>query len=147
MTTSDATAAWPLPGDLAPDAADQPFWDACRERTLLIQRCDQCHRYGWPAGACPEHGLEPMRWVPAAGTATLHTWTVIHQRYPNAFEDGPATNVAVVQLDEGPFLHTKIVGCDNRDLRLGMPVEVTYREVRADLTLPLFTPRAPSGAG
>jgi hypothetical protein len=82
--------------------------------------------------------------VPASGRGTLHTWTVIHQRYPNSFEDGPATNVAVVQLAEGPFLHTKLVDYEPARLRIGLPVEVVFVPVTDEFTLPCFRPAEPS---
>ena len=134
------TGQWPLPGDLVADDEDQEFWDACREGRLLIQQCRLCEKYYWPAGACLEHGVTAMTWVPAAGTGTVHTWTVIHQNYPNSFEDGSATNVAVVRLTEGPFMHTKIVGCSTGELRVGIPVEVDFVTIRQGVRVPLFRP-------
>jgi uncharacterized OB-fold protein len=130
----------PLPGDFAPDNADQEFWDACRDGVFLIQQCAVCERRYWPAGSCITHGADAMSWVPASGRGRLHTWTVIHQEYPNSFEDGPATNVAVVELAEGPFFHSKVVDCANTDLSVGLSLKVVFREVAPGLTLPLFAP-------
>jgi uncharacterized OB-fold protein len=130
----------PLPGDVVPDDADQPFWNACRAGILILQRCGACGRHLWPAGNCPDHGAASLSWVPASGKGTLHTWTVIHQRYPNSFEDGAATNVAVVQLAEGPFLHTKLIGCDPAEMRVGLPVTVAFADVADGVTLPYFRP-------
>ncbi len=135
----------PLPGDVAPDDADQPFWDSCRAGIFLVQRCGQCGRHLWPAGSCPDHGAAALSWVPASGLGTLQTWTVIHQLYPNSFEDGPATNVAVVQLAEGPFLHTKLVDYEPARLRIGLPVEVVFVPVTDEFTLPCFRPAEPGG--
>jgi uncharacterized OB-fold protein len=132
----------PLPGDVVPDDADQPFWDSCRIGILVVQRCGQCGRHLWPAGNCPDHGAAALSWVPATGKGTLHTWTVIHQRYPNSFADGAAGVVAVVRLEEGPFLHSRLVGCEPGAMRVGLPVEVEFTPVADGVTLPYFRPAA-----
>ena len=51
-------------------------------------------------------------------------------------------NVAVVELDEGPRLHTNVVDCPNEALHVGMPVEVVFVKVDDEVTLPKFRPRA-----
>ena len=54
----------------------------------------------------------------------------------------------MVELDEQPGLQlmTNIVDCAEDDLRIDMPVEVTFREVGPELTLPFFRPAAgPTG--
>jgi uncharacterized OB-fold protein len=134
----------PLPGDVVPDRADQPFWDACRVGMLVLQFCRLCDRHLWPAGNCPDHGRAALTWVPASGQGTLHIWTVIHQKYPNSFEDGAATNVAVVRLQEGPFLHTKLMDCEPSAMRTGLPVEVAFISVADGVTLPYFRPATAS---
>ena len=50
--------------------------------------------------------------------------------------------LASVELPEQPDLKmlTNIVECEHDALEIGMPVEVTFREVAAELTLPFFKP-------
>ena len=50
--------------------------------------------------------------------------------------------VAIVEIDEQPSvrLMTNIVGCAPDDVRIGMPVQVTF-EHNDDVWLPLFRPR------
>jgi len=128
----------PLPGDVVPDAIDQPFWDACARRQLLVYRCGRCGRCLWPAGSCPTDGMADMSWVPATGNARLHTWTVIHQQYSRSFTDTPVV-VAVVELEEGTLIHTNIKDCAPADLRAGMPLRVGF-DTTGPLALPVFAP-------
>lgn len=127
----------PLPGDVVEDAIDQPFWDACRDHVLLVYRCRICAESFWPAGCCPRHGMEDMAWVPSTGAGRLHTWTVVHQKYSKSFTD-ERTIVAVVKLDEGPLIHTNLIGSDGMDLQIGMPVEVIFHTIDTDTILPVF---------
>ncbi|MFF2846336.1 Zn-ribbon domain-containing OB-fold protein [Streptomyces sp. NPDC058001] len=131
------SAPRPFPGDLAPDRVDEEFWRACREGRYLLFRCGRCDRAVWPAGGCPEHGMADMEWCEASGRGTLHTWTVVHQRYATSFDDPPA-NVALVELDEGPLVHTTVVDADR--LRIGMRLEVAFQEIGPDVVLPVFRP-------
>jgi uncharacterized OB-fold protein len=52
--------------------------------------------------------------------------------------------VATVELDEEPGLMflTQLVDCSEDDLRIGMPVEVTFVDLHPELTLPCFRPAA-----
>jgi uncharacterized protein len=129
----------PLPGDVVVDAIDQPFWDACRERRLLVYRCQTCGRCLWPAGGCPDHGFAAMEWTAANGRGQVHTWTVIHQQYGSSFSDEPAV-VGVVELDEGALLHVPLVGFATDQLTVGAPVRVDFRDVYGEYMMPVFIP-------
>ena len=128
------------PHDLAPDALDLPFWEACQRGEFLLQRCPASGRYHWPAVADPETGAT-LEWVAASGRGTIHTFTILHKVYRASHADRVPYNVVVVELEEGPFFHSNVIDCDNDDIHVGMPVEVVF-EKRSDLlTLPLFRPR------
>lgn len=135
-TSADAS---PLPAG-APDELDRPFWEACRRHELLVHRCETCGRSYWPATCCVEHGGDAMAWVPAAGTGTLHTWTVYHHAYTPEHAGRVPYIVAVVRLDEGPFVHTGLVGCPPDACRVGLPVEVVFEDREDGTTLPFFRP-------
>jgi uncharacterized protein len=132
----------PFPGDVTPDALDQPFWDACLEHRFLVHRCQVCGRSYWPASCCVVHGSSPMAWVQATGHARLHTYVVIHHVFGTAFRPMPY-NVAVVELEEGPFFHTNIVGCADEDLVIGMELEVSFEDETERFSLPVFRPLGP----
>jgi len=130
------TMARPAPAP-SPDELDGPFWDACTRGEFLLFRCRVCGRHFWPAGCCVEHGWAPMEWVPSPGRGTVHTYTVFERQYHPAFV--PPYAVAVVRLDEGPFFHTNIVGCEPTELYVGMPVAVTF-EGGDGRPMPFFRP-------
>jgi len=67
---------------LAPpiSAAAGPFWDATRERRLVLQWCTRCERpVHYPRALCPRCLGESFEWRAAAGRATVHAVTVEHR--------------------------------------------------------------------
>ena len=55
-----------------PDLETQPWWDAARERRLLIKRCASCGRaHFYPRPFCPHCWSDRVDWEEASGRATL----------------------------------------------------------------------------
>ena len=63
--------------------------------------------------------------------ATLYTWTIAVQPFHPFYVDRIPYIVATVELDEEPGLMfmTQLTDCTEDDLRIGMPVEVTFVEL------------------
>jgi hypothetical protein len=76
-----------------------------------------------------------------SGRGTLETFTVVH-RGQKGFPLGSPYVIAIVELAEGPRLMTNLVGIepDPAKIRIGMPVEVVFEDVTADVSLPRFRP-------
>ena len=47
---------------------------------------------------------------------------------------------AVVELDEGAFLMSAVIGCEDGDLEAGMRVKVEFHPADDTITLPYFRP-------
>jgi uncharacterized OB-fold protein len=127
----------------APDNETRPFWDAARDGTLLIQQCGGCGRYQfYPRPFCSVCWHDDVAWVEARGRGTLYTWSVVHVNDLPPFPERVPYVAAIVELEEGPRIMTNIVDCEFDELRVGMPVEVTFRPTSDEFTLPLFRPAA-----
>ena len=137
---SDAPQAPPRPRP-TPTPLSRPFWDATARGEFLIQRCRRCEAAVFYARYnCTECGSPDLDWTPAAGTGTVYTFTVARRPTHPAFADRVPYVIAVVELDEGPHVTTNIVGCSPEEVRIGMPVEVTFEEPVDQIALPLFRP-------
>ena len=57
--------------------------------------------------------------------------------------DGYPINVAIVALPDADGVHlaSNVVGCEAKDLKVGMKVSVVYEDVTPEVTLPKFKPR------
>jgi len=129
----------PLPA-VTEDGA--PYWAACREQRLAVQRCTACKHLRFPPSVlCPRCLAFEHEWTTLSGRGTIYSFIVVHRpQHPAFFEDVPY-NVAIVERAEGPRLHTDVVECANEDLRIGMPVEVVFEKRDDEITLPKFRPR------
>ena len=56
------------------------------------------------------------------------------------FRDTLPYVMAYVELDEGVRLLTNLVGCKPEEVKIGMPVEVTFEDATAEVSIPLFRP-------
>jgi len=126
-------------------AYSAPFWEATREGVLLVQWCTSCDRgVFYPRSFCPHCGApaSALEWRTASGRATVYAATTEHR--PEAtgatFSGGLPYVVALVDLEEGVRMLTNVIGCAPEDVRVGMPVSVTWEALSDGRQLPLFTP-------
>lgn len=117
------------------------WWDAAHEHRLLIQRCNQSGRYYfYPRPFSPFTWSEDVEWVEASGRGSVYTFSTVHRNDLPPFSEQVPYIAAVVELEEGPRMMTKIVGCTEDDIEIGMPVEVAWEELSEDVTIPVFVP-------
>ena len=77
-----------------------------------------------------------------SGRATLYTWTVAEKVFHPWFADKIPYAYATVDLEEQPGLRliTNIVDTDPYALEAGMALEVAFREMSPEVTVPVFRP-------
>jgi uncharacterized OB-fold protein len=77
-----------------------------------------------------------------SGRAEVASWTVCHPPVLPAFADRAPYNAVVVQLEEGPFMVSNVLGVANEDLEVGMPVDLELVKIDDELTLPQWRRRS-----
>jgi uncharacterized OB-fold protein len=121
------------------DNWNKPFWAACREHKLTLQRCNatgQC--FFPPAPVSPFTGKPDWEWITASGQGELWSFVVFHQSYFDGMKDELPYPVAMVKLDEGPYLLTNLAGLTAADARIGMRLAVQFPGGPGDFVLPQF---------
>ena len=119
----------------------RPFWEGCRRGDLLIQRCDRCGEYQhYPRGICASCWTSDISWVRASGKGTVWTFTVTYQNRTAGFADEVPYVLALVELEEGVRMFTNLVQCSPGDVKIGMPVEVTFVRANDRISIPYFRP-------
>lgn len=117
----------------------KPFWEAAKEERLIIQKCNECDKYiFYPRLVCPFCSNDDLEWVKASGKGTIYSYSVVESNAPSAFIDDMPYVVAIIRLEEGVQLMSNIIGCDPKDVRCDMPVEVTFEKLDDNFTLPKF---------
>ena len=122
-----------------PDPETRHFWDAVAAGRLDIQRCRACGQHVfYPRGAvCPHCGGLGLDWVRASGRGTVHSFTVVHRAPPEFVAEAPYV-VALVDLEEGPRMMSRLLGVEPAAVVVSMPVELS---ISGDPPLPYFTRR------
>jgi uncharacterized OB-fold protein len=124
----------PLPH---PTALSEPFWEACRDRRLTVQRCQDCGKHVFlPQSFCPNCLSRSLSWVQASGTGSVVTYTVVWRPQTPAFEVPYV--IAVVRLDEGVEMLTNLVDAEPEQVSIGARVRVAFADVAEHTTLPFF---------
>lgn len=127
MTETDPVA-------LVADPTTEPFWRACMERRLIVQRCGACgSAQFYPRPFCLSCGADDLAWVEASGRGTVYSTTTVHVPVDPALP--PPYVVALVDLAEGPRLLTNLVG---EPAAIGETVVLDWREREGLPPLPVF---------
>jgi uncharacterized OB-fold protein len=109
--------------------ATVPFWAAAAEGRLVLPRCLDCGHLQWtPQPACPRCLGERLDWFTCSGNGVLYSSTVVH-RSPDQSEHPVPYTVAVVTLDEGPSMLTRLRPGAATSRYPGAPVRVVFTEV------------------
>ena len=99
------------------------FWSALADGRLLATRCSACGHLSFPPKRlCPRCRNRSTVWAELAGGGVLYSLTRIHAA-PKTFAHDIPYSVAVIDLDEGVRLVTRMLGSVAFD-DLGKPVEM-----------------------
>ena len=112
------------------------FWAGTRRGELRIQRCGACGALRHPPGpACLSCGVsEKQEYQVAAGTGTVYSY-VVHRHPPVPGKQLPIV-IALVELTEGVRMLGELHGVSPEQVRIGLPVRVTFARVDDELVLP-----------
>lgn len=89
---------------------------------FVIQRCAGCARHVfYPRRLCPHCASTALEWVEACGRGTVHATTVVARSAAR----GGDYNVALVDLEEGVRMMSRVDGIAAAEVRIGMPVRAS----------------------
>ncbi|MCU1401397.1 MAG: hypothetical protein JWN62_4506 [Acidimicrobiales bacterium] len=87
---------------------------------------------------CPRCHSTDLGFEAATGRGIVYSYAFLHHPRHPAF-DYPVL-AALVELDEGVRLMTNLVDVDPLDVRVGLPVEVTFADTAGGGVVPVFRP-------
>lgn len=121
------------------DDENRFFWTSGADGVLRFLRCQDCGRWLHPPlPRCPSCGSSHLAPEPVSGRGEVYSFTINHQPWDGGTE--PYV-IALVTLPEqvGLQMTTNVVGCAPDDVRIGMPVRVTF-EQHDIVYVPVFEP-------
>lgn len=123
------------------DALALPWWNAASEHRLVVQRCKKCGATQLPPSpVCSECRSNESDWQEVSGKGTVYTYTAVHR--PMAANQELPFIIAVIALEDsgGVRMMSNLVEVAADDIEIGMPVEVVWENMSADLAVPRFRP-------
>jgi uncharacterized OB-fold protein len=109
-------------------------WRRFKERYQLIgSKCNHCKKSFYPIRViCPYcRRSGHMKDLKFAGTGKIYSYTIIRAP-PEGFKEYVPYIVAIVELDEGAKVLSQVVDCDQKDVKIGMPVKSCFRRIRSE---------------
>ena len=126
------------------DAETKPYWDWAKRHELRMQRCADCGAIRLPARPdVPGVQLDARRVGEDARHRHDLQLDVVHPPVLPAFAADAPYAVVLVQLDDDPPLRLvgQVIDIPNDELAAGIPVEVVFDDVTAEVTLPKWRRR------
>lgn len=109
-----------MTGDIDTVGPAEHFHHALNEGRFLIQRCGACERHVFhPRMYCPHCYANALDWVEPSGRGTVHAVTIVARRK----EKGGPYNVALIDLEEGVRLMSRVEGMTPEEVTIGLDVE------------------------
>lgn len=97
---------------------EQEYFEHLAAGRFMIQRSRSTGGYVfYPRVAEPGTGATDLEWVAACGRGTVHSTTTIRQKPPT-----PNYNLALIDLEEGPRMMSRVDGIAPEAVRIGMAV-------------------------
>ena len=108
-----------VPKESVSQGVEAQYRQALDQGRFLIQHCGGCNRaVFYPRMVCPHCGADKLAFAPADGRGTVYSTTVV-RRKPEA---GGDYNVALIDLQEGVRLMSRVEGVAPTDVHIGMAV-------------------------
>lgn len=124
-----------------PDETTRFYWEAAARGELRILRCRQCRFFiHYPRTSCPRCESKDLAPERVSGRGVVYTYTIAHREVPGR----PVPFALVlVELEEqqGLRMLANLLDCPLDQVRVGLPVEVTFEDAGEGVSLPQFRPR------
>lgn len=110
---------------------EKTYQDKLAQGSFEIQRCAGCGKHVfYPRVLCPHCGAERLDWIVPSGRGTVYSTTVVRRKPA----DGGDYNVALVDLDEGPRMMSRVVSIAPDAVRIGMAVKARITDGLVEFT-------------
>jgi uncharacterized OB-fold protein len=118
----------------------RPFWEATREKKLMVQFCRRTGQYQfYPRPTSIFTGQRDVEWREVSGHGEVFSFTIA-RRGRGPFRGHEPYIIATVTLDVGVNVIGNVVNCDIDNIRIGMKVIPYWAPLPGGMHLLMFEP-------
>ena len=123
-----------------PRSFSKAYWDATREKRLLVQYDRRSGRYQFfPRATSIYDGRRDLEWREVSGNGEIFSYTIAHRARP-PFQGHEPFAIALVTLDEGVNVMANLVHCPRDRLKIGLRVKPFWAPLANGTHLLMFEP-------
>ena len=124
-----------------PDELTKPFFDACNEDRLVVQKCVDCTaRAGLlvlqqpPADECNRCGGDNIEWHEVSGLGRIQSYVTMYDTPVSSLQEDQPFNIAVIELheDKNALFLSHLPGTPVREVPMGATVQVEFEVTPAN---------------
>lgn len=120
--------------------AARPFWTALREGKFVTTRCQACGEISFPPRLlCPACLSDQREWITLSGRGKIYAFT-LNRIVPRGYVPEAPYVTAMVDLEEGPRLLTRLENAAYDQLQIGQAVKVAFKTLTDEITFFYFEP-------
>jgi len=111
------------------------YIDHCKKGELAYQVAEDGKAVFFPRAVAPGTGSDKLDWKVSKGLGTVHATTVVHAK------DKKPWNVALIDVDEGFRMMSRVEDIDPMQVKIGMRVKVRMHPAsEKEPAYPVFVP-------
>ncbi|MFJ7308887.1 Zn-ribbon domain-containing OB-fold protein [Peribacillus frigoritolerans] len=116
------------------------YWEGLAHSKLRIQQCKECKKHVfYPRQHCP-HDMGELEYVDVSGKGKVLSYTIIEKAVAPHLQKLTPFAMAIIELQEGPTMMSRIVGADPYEVEIDQKVEIVFEKFSPEISLPLFQP-------
>lgn len=117
------------------------YWAAANRREFVVPACPSCEKTFFPPReVCPYCLDDGVVLRESGGVGSVYSFSVVRTDAHPALGSQAPYVVALVALEDGPTLFSRVVDCDPAEVRVGQSVRVAFRELVEGQLYPVFAP-------
>jgi uncharacterized protein len=123
-----------------PRTFSKAYWDATREKRLLVQFDRRSGKYQFfPRATSIYNGHRDLEWREVSGKGQIFSYTIAERARP-PFQGHEPFAIGLVTLDEGVNVMANIVHCTRDRLKIGLRVKPFWTPLANGTHLLMFEP-------
>ncbi len=123
-----------------PRTFSKAYWDATREKRLIVQYDKRSGRYQFfPRATSIYDGRRDLEWREVSGKGEIFSYTIAYRARP-PFQGHEPFVIGLVTLDEGVNVMANIVRCAQDEVKIGLRVKPFWAPLANGTHLLMFEP-------